>query len=508
MERLFLECTIRAALLVAGTKIVLYAVRVKPPALRHRVWTGVLVLMLVLPAWTAWGPKLSLRVLPPAPGVTANVTTPASGTALTTSTASPAVPTREAALLGIYLIGLCLFLARLATGTVRARRLAGKAVVDDGVRTSRFCTAPITIGFFHPVVILPERWRAWSQAQFDAILTHEGEHARRRDPLVQWLALLNRAIFWFHPVSWWLERNLSALAEQACDDAVLARGHNPRTYAEYLIDVARSMSHSGTRVNLAGMWMPGTFLPQRIRKIVQARPALRISRTRMACAVALCVMTCTASAAGKLDHAPQTSTARPTMERNTAPAAQPSAKFVLGDLMIQGNVQDVSFRERIMQAWKNREYGDVNTLTHAVIIAVQRDFQDRGFFRVVVSAVRSQLQGIVTLDGKEPVLITLSVDSGDQYYIGSLNVYSSEPPMAIPPPEVVQNLFHLKRGDLYDARELRGGLARLKEWYAAHNPANARGMHESPQFQIDDTHHTINVTIRVYTDGGLGPLHK
>ena len=37
------------------------------------------------------------------------------------------------------------------------------------------------------------------------VLAHEGEHARQRDPLIVALALLNRAVFWFHPLAWWLE---------------------------------------------------------------------------------------------------------------------------------------------------------------------------------------------------------------------------------------------------------------------------------------------------------------
>jgi len=49
MEHLFLECTIRAALLVAGTQTVMYALRVKDAAAKHNIWTGVLLLMLMLP---------------------------------------------------------------------------------------------------------------------------------------------------------------------------------------------------------------------------------------------------------------------------------------------------------------------------------------------------------------------------------------------------------------------------------------------------------------------------
>ena len=74
MERLFLECTLRAALLVGGTAIVLYVMRVKQAALRHRVWTGVMALMLMLPVWTAWGPRVPLRVLPALPQITTDNT--------------------------------------------------------------------------------------------------------------------------------------------------------------------------------------------------------------------------------------------------------------------------------------------------------------------------------------------------------------------------------------------------------------------------------------------------
>jgi beta-lactamase regulating signal transducer with metallopeptidase domain len=94
-------------------------------------------------------------------------------------------------------------------------------------------------------VVLPENWSQWPAAQLDAVLAHEHEHARRRDPLFQWLALLNRAVFWFHPLAWWLERRIAALAEEACDAVVLARGHDPRDYSEYLIDI--------TRVQISGL---------------------------------------------------------------------------------------------------------------------------------------------------------------------------------------------------------------------------------------------------------------
>ena len=194
--------------------------------------------------------------------------------------------------LGVYLLGLCILLARLAIGTIRANRL-----------TSASCVVPVTVGLLHPRIILPECSRDWPQAQLDAVLAHEGEHIHRRDPLFQWIALLNRAIFWFHPLAWWLERKLSGLAEEACDAAVISRGYDPREYSEYLLDLARSVQRAGTRIEAVGMAMPGIGLKHRIRQMLSDVPVPRISRPRMACTVAVCAGAAAILAAGTLVHA-------------------------------------------------------------------------------------------------------------------------------------------------------------------------------------------------------------
>ena len=171
-------------------------------------------------------------------------------------------------------------LSRLVIGAVRARVLLQRAGLCKGRLTSDSCSVPVTVGWLHPRVILPSAWQSWSAAQLDAVLTHENEHVRRRDPFVQSLALLNRAAFWFHPLAWWIERQLSVLAEEACDAAVLASGHDPFEYSEYLMDLARAMQQAGARLNFAGMTMPGVSLPRRIRRILEDAPAA-VYRTRV-----------------------------------------------------------------------------------------------------------------------------------------------------------------------------------------------------------------------------------
>lgn len=297
MQTLLVESAIRATLIAAMVAIVLWIMRIKTASARHAVWASVVLVMMLLPAWVAWGPKAPLRVLPPELGQAAPVFTPLVEAPVAVPVAKQAVssapqPSSWNWLLDVYLLGVFTLLTRLAIGTLRANRL-----------TSASCVVPITVGFLRPRVILPESSRAWPQAQLDAVLTHEGAHVRRRDPLYQWLALLNRAVFWFHPLAWWLERRLSGLAEEACDAAVLAKGHDPRDYSAYLLDLARSVERSGARVNTVAMAMPGRLLPQRIRRMLSGIPAPRTSWPRMACTVAVCATAAALFAAGTLVRA-------------------------------------------------------------------------------------------------------------------------------------------------------------------------------------------------------------
>ena len=65
MESLFVECAVRAALIAVVTAAVLRTIGIKPAAARHTAWTSVMLTMLLLPIWTAWGPKTPIPLLPP-----------------------------------------------------------------------------------------------------------------------------------------------------------------------------------------------------------------------------------------------------------------------------------------------------------------------------------------------------------------------------------------------------------------------------------------------------------
>ena len=62
---LLLDASLRAILLVLVTGATLTAARIQTAAGRHLAWTIVLVGMLSLPLWVAWGPRLPLPVPSP-----------------------------------------------------------------------------------------------------------------------------------------------------------------------------------------------------------------------------------------------------------------------------------------------------------------------------------------------------------------------------------------------------------------------------------------------------------
>jgi bla regulator protein blaR1 len=98
---------------------------------------------------------------------------------------------------------------------------------------------PTAIGFHKPAVILPA-WMLESTPAEDLkyILLHELAHLSRRDDWTNLAQKILKALLFFLPSVWWIERRLSLDREMACDDAVLVHSGTPHGYAECLAHVA------------------------------------------------------------------------------------------------------------------------------------------------------------------------------------------------------------------------------------------------------------------------------
>jgi hypothetical protein len=90
------------------------------------------------------------------------------------------------------------------------------------------------------VILLPESLAAkLSRAEIDAILAHELSHLRRHDNLLAAVHMLVEALFWFHPLVWFIGARLVEEREQACDEAVLGGSRRPLDYAQAILKVCR-----------------------------------------------------------------------------------------------------------------------------------------------------------------------------------------------------------------------------------------------------------------------------
>ena len=268
MLGVILDASLRAILPAVVAFAVVLVARKRSAAFRHAVWTVALLGMLWMPAITLLAPALPIRVLAPAPAPTV----------LPAARPLPAVaPLRPATVsvrprtdwhdftFRVYAVVAFCMLLRLTIGRLGAKRvLARSRPVEPGVVESSEISVPLTIG---STVLLPALRRDWEPAALAAALAHEREHVRRHDWLIGTLAALNRAVFWFHPLAWWLERRLSTLAEEACDDAAVLALQDREIYAGVLLEMARTAAEHGGRL-IAGAPAMAYRVARRVERIL------------------------------------------------------------------------------------------------------------------------------------------------------------------------------------------------------------------------------------------------
>ncbi len=251
-------------------------------------------------------------------------------------------------LISIYLGVAFLLLARIFVGAAFGDRLvrSAKPVSDaDALRSLSSCArnaglrsqpllaesesiaVPVTLRVTRPALLLPESWREWDDAKLRAVLAHELSHIVRRDGLVQRLALLHRAIFWFSPLGWWLVRHLNDLAERASDEAALACGIERIRYAEALLGFVATLENCRSRV-----WWDGAAMAKRGRaekrldRILGGRNAMP-KKLRKSVFVGLVVLAAplvalTASVHPRFVNVTQTTA--PSLQSPSAPTAAPA----------------------------------------------------------------------------------------------------------------------------------------------------------------------------------------
>jgi uncharacterized protein (TIGR03435 family) len=189
------------------------------------------------------------------------------------------------ALLGVWALGFTGVAVIRLRGWRRIRaalrssmRVEIAAAVE--VRSSPGLLEPGVVGLWRPVLLMPagieDRLTA---AQLEAVVAHEVCHVRRRDNLLSTIQMVVEAVFWFHPMVWWIGARLMEERERACDEEVLSLGGDPQVYAEGILNVCKLYVESPL-VCVSGV--TGSNVKKRIEAIMENRIVIRLNLVKKA----------------------------------------------------------------------------------------------------------------------------------------------------------------------------------------------------------------------------------
>jgi beta-lactamase regulating signal transducer with metallopeptidase domain len=403
--RALMDASIRINVVALAVGLTLALARIRSSSVRSRAWLVVLCAMLSMPILPHVAPRIDVPVMdipvPARAGTEASNTAPAdagpvgrdapadlSPIPVAAGSANPErVETHIAAwpaiLFGVYATGVTAFLCRLLAGWLLARRVLGASrrisVQNTPVYESAQVSTPMTIGLRAPKILLPMDWSKWPEDKVQAVLAHELAHVERRDALTSFAAHLNRCLFWFHPLAWWLQRQLALTAEQACDDAGVRAIGESRKYAEILLDMAETVRRRGSRLVCQGIGDGGTgLLGSRIDRILRGAPVYSASGAQKALVGLSCAAAVFVAAACReqsiysveLKPDPQNSAVlakqKTGQDFNTAARNMDARQVEDLEAAVRRNPEDLEARKKLMifyQASGRKVLGDQKTVT-------------------------------------------------------------------------------------------------------------------------------------------------
>ncbi len=143
------------------------------------------------------------------------------------------------------------------------------------IRSSPGLLEPGIVGFLRPILLLPAGIEQHlTPLQLEAVLAHELCHVRRRDNLSSAIHMIVEAVFWFHPLVWWIGARLVEERERACDEEVLRIFGEPRAYAEGILNVCKLYVESPLAC-VSGV--TGSDIKKRIEAIMTNRVVLNLN---------------------------------------------------------------------------------------------------------------------------------------------------------------------------------------------------------------------------------------
>ena len=304
--KFLIDATMKSFVIFAVAGLFGFMLRRRSAAVRGLVWSLAVVGYLVVPLLSLTLPQWEVGVLPatperfqvdrwldsrqadrsPVPIMVGPLPSTASSTQITPTPVQPKPVTSESGasqsnMLGTgfaslhwtdwlamcWAAGVLFLFARLIVGIGAVWHLSARSDHSEylipymrpdwkrlvSVRFNDAVTVPMVWGLFRPVILLPTDASSWSAERQRAALLHELAHIQRHDWLMQMIAQITCAVYWFNPLVWFTARRMGTEAERACDDCVLNAGYQSIDYAQHLLDIVRNIKglRSASRATVA-----------------------------------------------------------------------------------------------------------------------------------------------------------------------------------------------------------------------------------------------------------------
>ena len=320
--KLLIDATMKSFVILAVAGLFGFILRRHSAAVRGLVWGLAIVGCLTVPFFSLTLPQWEVSVLPatpegferdrrvdnrqsarlPVPIVSRPLaSTPASSTQTTPTQVPPKSLTNESGapqfnMLGTgitslhwtdwltvcWVVGALLLIARVIVGIGAVWYLSNRSHHFKGlnphlpsdqkpsvsVRQNAAVTVPVVWGLFRPVILLPADADDWEPDRQRAVLLHELGHIQRQDWLIQTVAQITCAVYWFNPLVWFAARRMRTEVECACDDHVLNAGYQSTDYAQHLLDVVRNIRQTTSVTRSAVAMVRPSKIEGRLRAIL------------------------------------------------------------------------------------------------------------------------------------------------------------------------------------------------------------------------------------------------
>jgi len=141
-------------------------------------------------------------------------------------------------------------------------------------------TAPVFVGGWRASVLVPSDWEQLGPDPQRAVLWHELTHVARRDDWEKLVEETIRAVFFFHPLVYWLLNRIDAYREQVCDAAAVRRGVAGQRLAQILVDFSRrtaAPAHRNSAMRPALPFFRRRTVKNRIRELLEENTVARWS---------------------------------------------------------------------------------------------------------------------------------------------------------------------------------------------------------------------------------------